>query len=71
MQYDEIGSVSKFEDCSLFSDSLSSKIMDSDSLKLLLDLNNNSNWNFSVNKKSFGGGGLCECRIIINENQIE
>lgn len=71
MQYSYLGTISNFEDCSFNYDSLSAKIMDSDSLNLLLDLNDQANWNFNVIDESFGGGGSCECRLIINDDQIK
>ena len=40
-------------------------------LNLSIDLNDNSNWFFNVLEESFKQGGVCECRIIINDSDIK
>ena len=71
MFYWEVGETYGFEDCDIYADSLTSEIANNDSLHLKVDLNNQSNWTFNMLHETHGGGGTCECRIIINNNQIE
>lgn len=71
MEYRGLGRVSDYEDCSIYADSLLSQIINSDSLTLNVDLNNQSNWTYSIIDKFFGGGGSCECRIILKNEHIE
>jgi hypothetical protein len=66
-----LGQTFEFEDCNLYADSLTASVADTDTMKVLTELNDLSNWTFSVLNKTFKGGGTCECRIIINNDQIE
>ncbi|MFZ4462720.1 MAG: hypothetical protein ACOYN5_02680 [Bacteroidales bacterium] len=66
-----LGQTFEFEDCNLYADSLTASVADTDTMKVLTELNDLSNWTFTVLNKTFKGGGTCECRIIINDDQIE
>lgn len=65
-----LGQVHEFENCNSSADSIVSKIYDSDSLSLNIAINDASNWKFSRLKKSFGDGGICECRLVIYNDDI-
>ena len=66
-----ISKVYEYEDCSVYVDSIHSKIVGHDSLKLSLNLADKTNWFFSVLKKTFGEGGNCECRTVIRNEDIQ
>ena len=60
------------QDCDLFISEVEHKIIGPDSLRLLIDLNDLSNWDFTI----LGKAGLlsdesCECRLIINKEDIK
>ena len=71
MAYSGLGQTFEFEDCNIYADSLTSQIANNDSLKLILDLNDQSNWNFSILNETFKSGGTCECRIILKNEDVE
>lgn len=71
MAHGGLGQTLEFEDCSIYADSITSEVMNSDSLKTTYDLNNLSLWNFSILNKTYGSGGTCECRIVLRNEQIE
>ncbi len=66
-----IGSVDEYEDCSIYADSIKTRITDNDTLGLTLNLNNPINWMYSVLDKNYKHGGTCECRAIINNEMIK
>lgn len=65
-----LGTLEQFENCEIYADSLTAKIQNFDSLKLTLDINNTSNWTYSIFEVK-GRGGVCECRIEIKDENIE
>jgi hypothetical protein len=71
MSTDGLGSTQPFESCSTYSDSIRTEIAGNDSLHLAIDLGNQSNWIYSLLKKTFKGGGQCECRIQIRNEHIQ
>ncbi len=66
-----IGSITEFEDCNTFADSIKTKITDNDTLSLTINLNDHSNWVYSVLDKNYKHGGVCECRAIISNEMIK
>lgn len=66
-----LGGTSDFENCDIYADSLTSRIDDDDTLNLTIDLNKNSNWTFKILKNYIGRGGICECRLIINNGMVK
>lgn len=60
----------QYQDCNTYSDSISCKIIDYDSLHLAIHAKDEINWKFKVLKETFGGGGNCECRLLINNDLI-
>jgi hypothetical protein len=65
----QIGSTNEFENCNIHNDSLYSKIMGNDSLKLTIDLN--TAFEFKVTRKGYKNGGDCNCRLIITNDMIK
>ncbi|MES2691760.1 MAG: hypothetical protein V4658_15245 [Bacteroidota bacterium] len=61
----------EYENCYSNADSIVGKIDHRDSLSLDIDINDAANWKFSRLKKSFGDGGVCECRLVIHHNDIQ
>ena len=66
-----LGQTFEFENCDLCADSINGKVVNNDTLSLILDLNNRAGWNFSILKKTFKQGGTCECRIKITDEMIK
>lgn len=69
--YHHIGEVGEFKGCDTYADSIMVEIPEYDSLALTLELNQPINWTFHRLEKSIGGGGVCECRIIVSNNNIQ
>jgi len=67
--FNGIGSTSQFSDCNYFLDSLSAKIIDKDSLKLMIDLN--TAFEFRVTQKGYKSGGYCNCKLTITNDMIK
>ena len=66
-----IGKVDEYEDCPFQSDSFEMKISGIDSLKIDVDIYDPTNWTFDVLQNSTFGGGGCECRLIITDEDIK
>ena len=64
-----LGSITDFENCDVFNDSLLVKIIGYDSLQLIRDINNNGNWRF--NQLSDKSGGTGECIFLIDNRMIK
>ncbi|MBA3898909.1 MAG: hypothetical protein H0X62_01670 [Bacteroidetes bacterium] len=65
-----LGTLKEFENCDIYADSLTTRIENFDTLKLKTEINNNLNWNYAILEKN-GRGGICECRIKINNDDIK
>ena len=57
--------------CNFYSDSIITGIENNDSLNLLIDLTNSSNWNYVEIDKYSNGGGEYECRLTIKNDHIK
>lgn len=66
-----IGQTTQFENCGMLDSSIFGGIIDMNTLEISKDLNAQSNWAFSVLKKTFKQGGECECRLILTDADIE
>ncbi len=69
--YTGLGQTTEFENCDFFNVTLYSGICGNDSLEITIDLNDKSNWQFSIFDESFKHGGTCECRLIIDDEMVE
>ena len=65
-----LGQTFEYEDCNTYADSIVTKIIGNESLDLSIDLNDESNWIFSIIDRSFKDGGTCECRVRITNDMI-
>jgi hypothetical protein len=71
-EYSHIGTVGLFKECRSYTyDSLSSAVVSSDSLHLILDINDAANWRYTVIDETFSGGGSCECRMLIDDGMLD
>lgn len=66
-----LGQTFEFEDCNTYADSIFARVRGTDTLNLDINLNDNSQWNFSVLDKTYKEGGLCECRVRITNDMIK
>jgi hypothetical protein len=66
-----LGQTFEFEDCNTYADSIFARVTETDTLYPDINLNDNSQWNFSVLDKSFKEGGTCECRVRITNDMIK
>ena len=66
-----LGRVADFNYCGLEEGTLSSGVFTNDTLEIQRNLNENGNWSSVVKSKRFGGGGECECRFIITDEDIK
>lgn len=67
----QISRLKEYKSCSAFADTLQAIIVGNGSLHLILDLTDRSNWNYFTKNKELGGGGECECQIIITNADIQ
>ena len=66
-----LGQTFEFEDCNIYADSLTSSIVNNDSLKININISDPSSWIFKILKETYKSGGTCECRLIIGNDQIQ
>jgi hypothetical protein len=66
-----LGQTFQYDDCNIYADSLTSIIVNNDSLKIKPDISDPSNWIFKILKETYKSGGTCECRLIISDDQIQ
>ena len=66
-----LGRVSEFGDCGLIDGTLSSGVLTNDTLSIQKNVNESGNWTSIVKSKGFGGGGECECRFTITNDDIK
>lgn len=72
--YNHIGKVNSYKNCDGHStiDSLSINLTNNDPLSVNINPNLPENWNFNVIDQRISGGGICECRLsIINDDIIQ
>jgi len=65
-----LGRVDEFSYCGLEEGTLSSGVFTSDTLEIQKNLNEDGNWSPIVKSKAVTGGGECECRFTITNNDI-
>ena len=70
-EYSGLGQTIEFEDCNTYADSIFAKVIQNDTMDYKINLNEKSNWIFSILDKSFKKGGTCECRIRITNDMIK
>jgi hypothetical protein len=66
-----LGQTFEYEDCNTYADSIFAKVSGNDTLYLNINLNDRSQWIFTVLDKSFKQGGTCECRVMITSDMIK
>lgn len=66
-----IGQVSSYSNCGFPDSTITSIIYGSDSLQVTLNFNPASSWSFNIHEEHRNGGGSCECRLVITDNDIE
>jgi hypothetical protein len=66
-----LGQTFEYEDCNTYADSILARIIGNDTLDLNINLNDKSQWIFSVLDKTFKQGGTCECRVRITNDMIK
>jgi hypothetical protein len=66
-----LGQTFEYKDCSTYADSIFASVTVVDTLDFDINLNDKSQWIFSVLDKTFKEGGTCECRVIINNDMIK
>jgi hypothetical protein len=66
-----LGQTFEYDDCSTYADSIFARVTGNDTLDIEFDLNDKSQWVFSILDESFKDGGLCECRVIITNEMIK
>lgn len=69
--YNGLGQTFEFENCETCADSIVLKVVGNPTLKSTVDLNDPNEWTFSVLKKTFKSGGICECRLIMTDDKIK
>ena len=62
----KLGHAAEFENCESCADSIISKVVGNDTMRLTINLNDPSFWNFKNFHK-----GVCECRLIITNDDIK
>ncbi len=65
-----LGRVEDFGNCGLEAGTLSSGVFTNDTLEIQRNMNESGNWTSIVKSKAMGGGGECECRFIITNEDI-
>lgn len=71
VDYGSLGQVSQFEDCPFYSDSIRIRIEGSDSLQVKIAVHDPTTWTYRILDESFNGGGICECRLVITNTDIQ
>lgn len=67
-----IGSIRGFQDCETDDlGELSIEVDSSDSLIVNIDPNESSNWQFLIFEEASNGGGTGECRLVIDDQNVE
>lgn len=66
-----LGTTEDYSDCSTRVDSIRVEIAGHDSLHVTLDLNDSAKWTYYRLSKTFKGGGQCDCRIRISNEDIQ
>ena len=69
--YFGVGSLDEFESCPFRSDSFLLKVDGIDTLSVKLNVYKSANWEYDLLEKPFLGGGSCECRLTISDEDIE
>lgn len=71
VDHGEIGQVAQFADCPFYSDSIRISIEGSDSLQVKITVHDPTTWTYRILDESFNGGGICECRLVITNTDIQ
>ncbi len=71
VDHGEIGQVAQFADCPFYSDSIRISIEGSDSLQVKIAVHDPTTWTYRILDESFNGGGICECRLVITNTDIQ
>ncbi len=66
-----LGQTFEFEDCDTYADSIYTRVTGIDTLDIEINLNDRSQWVFSILDESFKEGGTCECRVRITNEMIK
>jgi hypothetical protein len=66
-----LGQTFEYEDCNTYADSIFAGITGNDTLDVDVNLNDKSQWIFTVLDKTFKQGGTCECRVRITDDMIK
>jgi hypothetical protein len=66
-----LGQTFEYDDCSTYADSIFVRVTGNDTLDFEFNLNDKSQWVFSILDESFKEGGICECRISITNEMIK
>jgi len=67
-----IGSVNEYENCDYVPyDTISMLVYLKDSVKIIPNIHNMNHWIFRVIKEGKGGGGICECRLILTNDILK
>ena len=67
-----IGTIKGYRDCDTNnSGTLSLEVESSDSLAVNIDPNQSSNWQFTIFEEYDNGGGVGECRLVIDNEDIK
>ena len=70
-EFSGLGQTFEFKDCNTYADSIFAKVKGNDTLDLNINLNDKSQWIFSILDKTFKEGGTCECRVRITNDMIK
>lgn len=65
------GRLGEFSDCALAPiNPIAINVLESDTLELSIDPNNSENWDFTILQSNDDGGGQAECRLTIEDSDI-
>jgi hypothetical protein len=66
-----LGQTFEYEDCNTYADSIFARVRENDTLDFNINLNDKSQWFFSILNKTYKEGGTCECRVKVTNDMIK